>query len=748
MAIRPSHIKDETGLETNTREARHARLRSLADSVNDTARMARNSLSLLLIVALYLGLTLVASTDENLLRNGQVVLPQIGVGLSLVESYIFAPLIFLYLHVQMLFLLTVLARKVRTFEVALKEEFPDTTLPNIQERVEAKREECRDWLSAFAFVQLFRLPSGVPHVSKVLAWLGTQAVPLILLFALDLSFVRYQSYWITWEHHIVFGVDLVFLAWFNWQVSGEKFPGLWMYLREDFLALWRYLGEMAVKIEKWPMTPPHKHIPRAEERSWEMLWRAMNTVWGVMMCYMALLLIFAAHPPSVDSETVENWRNIRWDKNIRFSNTLPLYGGNLLDAGPCKWWSLACRYLDISNKRPPKARTQDIPGLKLDSPRDKRFVNIDLAGRKLRYANFQYAQLQGADLRDTQLQGADLQHAQLQGADLQGADLQGADLQFAQLQGAYLGLGLDPLESFEMSDFLLYMLREDFQNPEFVEGIRLRKRELDRMTGRSWGVDLRGTNLQYAQLQGAYLQHAQLQGANLQGAYLQGAYLLGAQLQGANLQDAQLQGANLQDAQLQGANLQEAGLQCANLQDTWLQGTDFGDAQLHGVDLGDGKLQSSSDESDPWHLVWTPGVSYDFTADKLSRKQYLNTLVTDKTATVELAWGTGMSLEEHLRKCMEEDRKPSDSLPDNYSQPDWNAWAEWTAEFACEDEYTARSSLERWESYLVRLSGLEDSDEAESQKLVHKALVAARETGEECPGLHSIPDDEWKEFID
>lgn len=86
MAIRPSHIKDRTGLETNTREARHARLRSLADSVNDTARMARNSLSLLLIVALYLGLTLVASTDENLLRNGQVVLPQVGVGLSIVQS--------------------------------------------------------------------------------------------------------------------------------------------------------------------------------------------------------------------------------------------------------------------------------------------------------------------------------------------------------------------------------------------------------------------------------------------------------------------------------------------------------------------------------------------------------------------------------------------------------------------------------------------------------------------------------------
>ena len=134
MAVRPRHTEDKTAWEIHTREARQARLRSLADSVNDTARTARNSLSLLLIVALYLGLTLVASTDENLLRNGRVVLPQVGVGLSVVQSYIFAPLIFLYLHVQLLFQLTVLARKIRTFEVALKEEFPDTAPPSIQEK--------------------------------------------------------------------------------------------------------------------------------------------------------------------------------------------------------------------------------------------------------------------------------------------------------------------------------------------------------------------------------------------------------------------------------------------------------------------------------------------------------------------------------------------------------------------------------------------------------------------------------------
>ena len=67
-------------------EARDLRLRALADSINDTARMARNTLTAALVVALYLGVTLLSSTDLNLFLNGQVVLPQVGTGVSVVQS--------------------------------------------------------------------------------------------------------------------------------------------------------------------------------------------------------------------------------------------------------------------------------------------------------------------------------------------------------------------------------------------------------------------------------------------------------------------------------------------------------------------------------------------------------------------------------------------------------------------------------------------------------------------------------------
>lgn len=207
----PAALTDiQVALDIHRNEARNARLKALADSINDTARMARNTLTAALLVSLYLGVTLISSTDENLFRNGQVVLPQVGVGVSVVQSYIFAPPLFVFLHVQALFLLNVLAGKVRAYRDALEDE----------EVPEGRRREYWNWLSAFAFVQVFERQHSVWHPSRLLTWLTTNVVPLALLFAIDVSFVRYQSLEITWVHHGLFLADLVAIAWFNSQTIG------------------------------------------------------------------------------------------------------------------------------------------------------------------------------------------------------------------------------------------------------------------------------------------------------------------------------------------------------------------------------------------------------------------------------------------------------------------------------------------------------------------------------------------------
>ena len=776
------------------REAQRARLHRLADSINDTARMARTSLSLVLLVALYLGLTLVASTDENLLLNGQVTLPQAGVGISVAQSYIFAPPIFFYLHIQLLFLLSVLARKVRTFEAALKEEFPDAFLPSLQNKIEAKREECWEWLSAFAFVQLFRRTSEMPHVLKLgagtLAWFGIEAVPLALLFVIDISFVRYQSAGITWSHHCIFILDLVSIIIFNrlvflrrnriWgsasvsvAVPGNAgvLPAFGVDQRPAFLGricrlmpyrIWwkRLRGLSAIRSNWWILVRSAKVMP-----AW--LWISAR---GIVAIGMVFLLIYAAHPPRFDPATVESiWRgrgrtvkndqrSIWWERGKKFWQAVRGDGENLLDAGPCHWWGFGCRYLDVSNKWLLGAQPEDLVAPISDEITPETFRDIrrfhlgspDLARRKLRFARFESVYLRGVDLREAELQGANLRGAELQGANLDRAGLQGAWLVGAKLQRANLeGAGLQgaDLERAELREANLdsadlqraWLVRADLQ------GARLER------------ADLQGASLVRADLQGANLNWAELQGANLGGAELQGAWLVGAKLQGANLRWTDLQGANLRGAKLQGANLRRAKLQGANLRGAALQG--------------------SEGEPTSWFLTWMPDVSFDFSD---SPEQWLQKLLSDGIKDIKVAWREeltlGQYLEERLERYLKGDSKifdgvePEDkdlvfhtrkdkkwpSAPDVNSNCYWSAWAKWTADFACENEYTARSSLQRWSSpnWTSMWLMLEHSVTSLGQEIpewaketIRGAILKALERPE-CPGLHALTEDEWKRFVD
>ena len=92
------HTSNDAEPVWERRNAGRERLKVLADSINDTARMARATLSLLLVVALYLGFTLLSSTDENLILNAEVAILQVGSGIALKQSYTFGPWVFLYLH--------------------------------------------------------------------------------------------------------------------------------------------------------------------------------------------------------------------------------------------------------------------------------------------------------------------------------------------------------------------------------------------------------------------------------------------------------------------------------------------------------------------------------------------------------------------------------------------------------------------------------------------------------------------------
>ena len=541
-------MEDKT--DSHKHEVRHARLRALADSINDTARMARGTLSLVLLAALYLGLTLLSSTDENLLRNGKVLLPQVGVGVSVVQSYFFAPLIFFYLHGHALLMLTVLARKVRTFESALSDEF--TTQ-------DAKKKECRDWLSAFTFVQTFRQDTGVWHVSKAFAWLSINAIPLLLLFVIDVSFVRYQHEGITWFHHTVFVLDLLFLVYFNLSVFGGN---------------WRVM--FAGNREKKP------------RRIWILANWAVTLVKGMVAFGMLLLILFAAQPPSEIEDRDHIWQDEYLYQNEGFWGAVR-NGENLLDSGPCKWWDWrqTCRYLDVSNKWLVETKPYKQNKLCKKEDLEDRQRELHLVERKLRFANFRSARLQYADLRNAQLQGADFGKAQLYGADLEGAHLEGAALAYANLENANLKdahlegatLAYANLENANLKDAHLEGATLEYAN---LECARLNIGNLNDVTNSLspkatlsfliTGLDTL-TNLKKTVLQGASLRNAYLKYTNFQEADVRYADLRNAYLYNSNFQKADLRGAKLQKASLRGANLLKARLRSANFLEADLRET-------------------------------------------------------------------------------------------------------------------------------------------------------------------------------
>lgn len=726
-------------------EAQSLRLRALADSVNETARMARTTLSILLIVALYLALTLFASTDENLLRQGQVKIPQLDMGLPVVQSHIFAPLIFLFLHSHALLMLSVLARKMRTFEVAVREDILATKGSHARA---TKRKEYRDWLSSFAFVQRFQRDAEISCASRVISSLATSAIPLTLLFIIDISFVRYQNTSITRGHHIIFLSDLVLVVLFYWKLSGQR-----------VVFNPRLFGQRVVRMLRHFVILAKRIVSNSRLRGPRMmkLFRWVGKlIYGLIASFMVLLLYFAAHPPGEDESPQSIWQN---GKSITLKELFGTILGshNFLDVVPCRLWAMGCRYLDVRNLKDQEEK-------------------FSLVKRNLRFARFDSAVFKSVNFSGAQLQGANFSgQAQLQGVILQNARLQGANFSRAQLQGAYFSGA--HFERTKTTNFYgANLQRADFFNTK-LQGAYIS------------GVDLQGAYFQQAQVQGMDLRQVKLQGADLSGAQLQGTDLQEAQLQGANLSGAELEGANLSEAQLQGADLSGAKLEGANLSGAQLQGADLLDAQLEGVNLKNAGLQCISGKPAKWRLAWLLGTQYNFPSSPDRKNacsslpkqldQCVKEIIPVDTVDIKLKWNKSVILKEHLKKRLKDcpNRQIFDGAkPDqkdmifydhrwSYDQRDWsgplkdwlepvdiksqdysNAWTKWTVEFACLSVHTARSSFGRWN--YNKLGFRDKKIIVSAKRAVLKALFSERENRENCRGINDIPAEEWGLYLD
>ena len=198
--------------------------------------------------------------------------------------------------------------------------------------------------------------------------------------------------------------------------------------------------------------------------------------------------------------------------------------------------------------------------------------------------------LRGRDLV-RRLDRSDLHQADMTGANLDGASLTGANLTDVRLNCA---------------DERHLILTDD-RSKAGCASARKAKFTYARLSGASMNaIDLRGADLQEANLGSAQMKYAWLAGANFSSAKLQkaditggaraqgvdfllanleGADLTGAQLQYADFSNAAMRGITLEHAQLQGATLRDADLDGAYLRRIRLQGADLSGSNLRGADL-------------------------------------------------------------------------------------------------------------------------------------------------------------------
>jgi len=372
---------------------------ALRKSIEDSAAVSGGLWLSYLFVLFYLGIAASAVTHVDLFVQNPVKLPFLNIELPLLAFFFLAPLLFLIVHAYTLVNLALLADRIRQFHRELGDRLEDPALRATAAEIRAAQTR---QLPSNLFVQFLGGPDDIREgaLGRLLAailWVSLVVAPIALLLLLQIKFLPYHSWWITWTSRIVLILDLGLLWW-----------------------LWRNILE--------------SRLHRATRRRWR------SWVKTSIAAFLSVsIVLFACAAATIPGEWPERPGTGRTDSLV--ANTLMLSEFNLYEAlkidDPKKveWKE---HLIDLRDR---DLRQAILFGAILPKPDLRGFA--ELQGATLRYAQLQsasldWAQLQGASLDLAQLQRASLKGAQLQGASLDLAQLQGASLEGAQLQGASL----------------------------------------------------------------------------------------------------------------------------------------------------------------------------------------------------------------------------------------------------------------------------------------------------------------------
>ena len=726
-------------------------LDALLDSLNGSAERFQTLWFSFLGLTLYLAIAALATTHRDLLLNNPQTLPILNIKVELLPFYVIAPLLYLVFHFYLLMMLVLLARTAAEFDKQLR-----TTLPGEpeRERYRARVENALflqllvgmkgerfgsgalflSFVVFITFVTIMLAPKFLPLglVALIAIVIGPNALrlglvalftivltPLATLVLMQMMFLPYHHFRITWWHRGIVVADLVLIVVMTYGcffprgcrkaplvlgALGRKLR--WATAMAFCILLAVALGPLTYWLSfqegRWAGEPKRSFTELAQgiagdparlpEVNPDYATTANGVVFGLFPDRLKL-----RNETIVGEERLERTKKEIASRDGDFVPTIKLDGRDLqaadLSAADLRGVSLNGAVMLDTN----------LTSARLDGARLSCVPDPDDAVRQIPPSSIQCANLLGASLSRAELQGADLRNAFLPGAYLYGAQLQGANLRQAQLQGGDL-IGVQ------------------LQGANLLQAL------------------LEGADLSSARLQGANLVLAQLQGANLEGAGLQGANLDSAKLQGADLSAAQLQGAKLNRAQLQGAHLARASLTDAELKMAVVWRTDFADADLSTATIWQVRAdQVKLNEFDKAEPLTQSDIGDWIAAATQFAPEVFKTLIIKRFARLKLDFQTADqdARDDKGWKGLADSDKARDPTGVEYRR----RLATILGDLACGSQgapYVARGLVGQPPFY-GRLVSLGDQLEA-----VRNRMKAGREKPDACKGVAGFTEDDWR----
>ena len=472
---------------------------SLLAAVNASSGTANTAWLIFLGLMAYLLVTVAGVSHRDLLLNSGITLPILQTKIDLTRFFLFAPIVWLLVHVGLLGQLALLARKTLEFNTSLR------MLESTDQRTHPLRLE----LGNFFFVQALAGPERSRVISSFLhsvSWLTLVIFPVLLLLYVQVAFLPFHDPVTTFVHRLVLLADVAAVAFFGvflmhletsffrafWR-AGVSNPGS-MFFGTIVLAAAAFFGSFVATIPDVRDGRPGL-FAAADGSLFGLFPRNLNVVDADLVADKDVTA--GERSLSLRGRDLRHARLDRTDLHQADLTGANLDGASLAGADLRHVW-LQCGDLDnlLLTENRPNAACASARGANFAKAR---LTEARMAGLNLSGAHLEDAMLEGADLSNANMSGADFSRARMPRSDLSGgALLQGANFLLANLQGADLAGA-----KLQMADFS--------------------------------SASMQGANLSLANLEGAVLREANLEGASLQMAKLFGADMRGARLQLADM---------------------------------------------------------------------------------------------------------------------------------------------------------------------------------------------------------------------